>query len=186
MNRLYVYTRLCGLVARVAGCRSRGPGFDSRCYQIFWKVVGLERGPLSLVRITEELLEPKSSGSGYRKPRLTAMGICCAGHVTRCLQKLTLTSPTSGGRSVCIVRLQTKATEFSLVLVSYTGCPRRNVPDFGRAFLMLKYTDITKNTYVPSWTVTEIMAREMFGLLAVPRTVLLSWLRFISLTLTAP
>jgi len=39
----------------------------------------------------------------------------------------------------------------------YTGCPRRNVPDFGRVFLMLKYTDITQNTYVQSWTVTEIM-----------------------------
>jgi hypothetical protein len=42
----------------------------------------------------------------------------------------------------------------------YTECPRRNVPDFGRVFLMLKYTDITQNTYVQSWTVTEIMARE--------------------------
>ena len=30
----------------------------------------------------------------------------------------------------------------------YTGCPRRNVPDFGRVFLMLKYADITQNTYV--------------------------------------
>ena len=29
-----------------------------------------------------------------------------------------------------------------------TGCPRRNVPDFRRVFLMLKYTDITQNTYV--------------------------------------
>ena len=28
----------------------------------------------------------------------------------------------------------------------YTGCPRRNVPDFGRVFPMLNYTDITKNT----------------------------------------
>jgi hypothetical protein len=27
--------RLCGLVVRVPGCRSRGPGFDSRHYQIF-------------------------------------------------------------------------------------------------------------------------------------------------------
>jgi hypothetical protein len=27
----------------------------------------------------------------------------------------------------------------------YTGCPRRNVPYFGRVFLMLKYTDITQN-----------------------------------------
>jgi hypothetical protein len=32
----------------------------------------------------------------------------------------------------------------------YSGCPRRNVPDFGRVFLMLKYTDITQNTYVQS------------------------------------
>jgi hypothetical protein len=42
----------------------RGPGFNSRRHQIFWKVVGLERGPLSLMRIIEELLEWKSSGSG--------------------------------------------------------------------------------------------------------------------------
>jgi len=40
-------------------------------------------------------------------------------------------------------------------------CPRRNVPDIGRVFLMLKYTDITQNTYVQSGTVTEIMAREV-------------------------
>jgi len=32
----------------------------------------------------------------------------------------------------------------------YTGCPRRNVPDFRRVFLMLKYTDITQNTYIQS------------------------------------
>jgi hypothetical protein len=38
-------------------------GFDSRNYQIFWEVVGLERGPLNLVNITEELLGRKSSGS---------------------------------------------------------------------------------------------------------------------------
>jgi len=49
--------RLCGLVVRVSGYRYTGPGFDSRRYQIFWVVVGLERGPLSLVRSTEELLE---------------------------------------------------------------------------------------------------------------------------------
>ena len=53
----------------------------------------------------------------------------------------------------------------------YTGCPGRNVPDFGRMFLKLKYTDLTKNSYIQSWTVTDIMAREKCGLLAVPRTV---------------
>jgi hypothetical protein len=53
--------RLCGLVVRVPGNISRDPGFDSR-------------GPLSLVRITEEPLEWKSSGSRSREPRLTAVG----------------------------------------------------------------------------------------------------------------
>jgi len=38
-------------------------------------------------------------------------------------QKLALTSPTGGGRSVGIVRVRTKATEFSLVLVK--ECTRR-------------------------------------------------------------
>jgi hypothetical protein len=59
----------------------------------------------------------------------------------------------------------------AVVPYSYTRCPRRNVPKFGRVFLMLKYTDISQNTYNQSWTVTEIMAREKCGLLAVPRTV---------------
>jgi hypothetical protein len=52
----------------------------------------------------------------------------------------------------------------------YTGCPRRNVPNLGRVFLMLKYTNITQNTYIQSWTVTEIITREKWGFLAVPNT----------------
>jgi hypothetical protein len=38
-------------------------GFDSRRYQIFREVVGLERSPLSLVSTIQELLGRKSSGS---------------------------------------------------------------------------------------------------------------------------
>ena len=47
-------------------------------------------------------------------------------------------------------------------MYEYTGSHRRNGPNFGRVFLMLKYTDITQNTYIQSWTVTEIMAREFW------------------------
>jgi hypothetical protein len=32
----------------------------------------------------------------------------------------------------------------------YTGCPGRKGHNFGRVFLMLKYTDITQNTYIQS------------------------------------
>jgi hypothetical protein len=39
-------------------------GFDSQRYQIFWEVVGLERGPLSFVSTIEKPLERKSYGSG--------------------------------------------------------------------------------------------------------------------------
>jgi hypothetical protein len=65
------------------------------------KLVGLERGPLSLVKTTEELLGRNSSGSGLetreygrgdssRWPRATLYP----------QKKLALTSLTSGGRSV--------------------------------------------------------------------------------------
>ena len=44
---------------------------------------------------------------------ITAVGIRCADHVTPLYpQKLALTSPTGGGRSVGIVHSRTKSTEF--------------------------------------------------------------------------
>ena len=61
-------------------------------------------------------MNEKSRGSRSRKQILTAVGTRCADHVTPLYpQKLALTSPTRGGRSVGIVRVRTKATEFSLV-----------------------------------------------------------------------
>ena len=42
---------------------------------------------------------------------------------------------------------------------------------------MLSYTDITRNTYIQSWTVTEIMATEKCGHLAFPRNVRLQLYR---------
>ena len=44
----------------------------------------------------------------------------------------------------------------NLVATKYTGCNRRNGPDFGRVFLMLSYTEKPQNTYIQSSMVTEI------------------------------
>jgi hypothetical protein len=49
--------RLCGLVVRVLGYTSGGPGSIPGTTKK--KVVGLERGPLSLVSTTEEILDRK-------------------------------------------------------------------------------------------------------------------------------
>jgi hypothetical protein len=51
------FDRLCGLVVRVLGYRSGGPGSIPGTTRK--KVVFLERGPLSLLSTTEELLETK-------------------------------------------------------------------------------------------------------------------------------
>jgi hypothetical protein len=54
---LHFGDRLCGLVVRVLGYRSGGPGSISGTTRK--KVVDLERGALSLVSTTEELLDRK-------------------------------------------------------------------------------------------------------------------------------
>jgi hypothetical protein len=103
--------RHCGLVVRVPGYRSGGP--DSIPWTTRKKVVGLERGPLSLVSTTEELLGRKVAAPVY-KTENTAVWIRYADHAAPSIRKkFSITSPTSGGRSVGIVRSRTQAMEFS-------------------------------------------------------------------------
>jgi hypothetical protein len=89
-------------------------GFDSRRYQIFWDVVGLERGPLNFVSTNEELLGRKDSGSGLENREYGCGNQSRWIRGNLCRQKLALTSPTSDGRSGGIVRSRTQATEFNL------------------------------------------------------------------------
>jgi hypothetical protein len=90
--------------------------FDSPRYQVFREVVGLERGPLSLVSAIEELLGRKSSGSGLEDRE----GIRLADYATTLYpQKLALTSPTSGGRSGGMVSSRTQTTEFVIVCLFF-------------------------------------------------------------------
>jgi hypothetical protein len=76
--------------------------------------VRLERGPLSLVSTTEELLGRNSSGPGLENREYGCGDPLRWPRDTLYRQKLALTSPTCGGRLVGIVHLRTKTTEFVL------------------------------------------------------------------------
>jgi hypothetical protein len=80
-------------MVRVPGYRSRGPGFV----------------PVTTI---EELLGRNSSGSGLENREYGSGDPLRWPHDTLYQQKLAVTLPTSGGRSVGIVRVLTKATEF--------------------------------------------------------------------------
>jgi hypothetical protein len=101
--------RLCGLVLRVPGYRTRAPGSIPGATRFFWEVVGLEQGPLSLVNTTEEILWLKSSRSGLENQEYCRRDSSRWPRSSLYPQTLALTSPTSGGRSVGIVGLRTHA-----------------------------------------------------------------------------
>ena len=90
-------------------------------------------------------MNEKSSGSRSRKQRLTAVGTRCSDHVTPLYpQKLALTWPTGGGRSVGIVRVRTEATEFSFSLsrtsASFTPvCERQKLKYFSEVYVRSKF-----------------------------------------------
>jgi hypothetical protein len=103
--------------------------YSSLCYLQFSRhyqkknVVGLERSPLSLVSTTEELLDRKVSGSCLENREYGRRDPSRWPRDTLYPQKLAITSPTSGGRSVGIVRSRTQTMEFSyLHLYPYVTC----------------------------------------------------------------
>jgi hypothetical protein len=119
-RKAYLGCRVDRLCCQISWLQIQRSGFYFRRYQIFWGVVGLERSPLSLVSIIEELLGRKSSGSGLENKNYGRRG--SAALTTRhplYPQKLALTWPTGGRRSVGIVRSRTQATEFSFSLEYY-------------------------------------------------------------------
>jgi hypothetical protein len=89
----------------------KNSAFNSRHYQIFSEVVDLVRGPLSLASTIEGR---KSIGSGLETWEYSRRDPSCWPRVTSYPQKLALTSLTSCGRSVHIVRSRTQAMKFRL------------------------------------------------------------------------
>jgi hypothetical protein len=90
-------------------------GFDSLRYQIFWEVVGLKRGPLSLVSTIEELRERKSKGPGQENRDYDRGDPSRWPRDTVYPQKLTLTADKRLSLGRYIVLSRTQATEFVFV-----------------------------------------------------------------------
>jgi hypothetical protein len=95
-------------------------GFDSWHYQTFWEVVGLKRGPLSLVSTTEELLETKSSGYGLERREYGRRDPSRWPRGTLYPLKSALISPISGDRLVGIIRSRTQATELVIRMICWS------------------------------------------------------------------
>jgi hypothetical protein len=90
--------------------------------QIFWEAAGLGRGPLSIVRTTEELLEGKVAVPVYKTEINERGNLLRWPRDTLYPQTLALNSPKSGGRSVGIVRSRTRSTEFSFSFIAHKRC----------------------------------------------------------------
>jgi hypothetical protein len=94
---------ICPTVLTIPGFAWNDQGINNKkITAIFWEVVGLERGPLSLVSTTEEPLGRKSGCSGLEIREYGRRGPSRWPRGTLYPHKLALTSPTSGGRSVAI------------------------------------------------------------------------------------
>jgi hypothetical protein len=90
-------------------------GFDSLRCQIFWEIVFLERAPLSLVRITEELLNGKVAAPGLKTEINDRGDSLCWPRDNLYPLNLALISPTSVGRSVGMFLLRAKLSIFVFV-----------------------------------------------------------------------
>jgi len=121
-----------------------------------------ETGVLEKRRITAHVCRPVHNLGFINSSHITAFRFCT-------FEEMYFAVPWNRLTAMLLMKLHTSAACIKWILL-YTGCPGGNVPDFGRMFLKLKYTDITQNTYSRSWTVTDIMAREKCGCLAVPPT----------------
>jgi hypothetical protein len=81
---LYIFRPPLWSSGQISWLQIRRSGFNSRHYQR--KVVGLDRGPLSFVSTTEELLDRKIEAPVY-KTENTDVGIRHADHVAPYIRK---------------------------------------------------------------------------------------------------
>jgi hypothetical protein len=116
--------------------------------------VSLERGPLSLVSTTEQLLGRNSSNSSLEIRKYGSGNLLRWPRNTLHPQKFELTSPTSGGRSIGIVHSRTKGTDFSFFFIhplSHTSSWHRNnftlSPPYNYQVITYKIINVVSTVY---------------------------------------
>jgi hypothetical protein len=126
-------------------------GFDSiHRNKTFWAVAVLERCPPSLVSTTEELLWRKSWIAGLEIREYSRRDLSRWPRGTLYPQTLALTSLTSGGRSVGIVRWRTQATECSFLGFRQSQLILFNV----LYFIPVAYP--LRHFYIQGWRVSQV------------------------------
>jgi hypothetical protein len=139
------------------------PGIDSRRYQIFWEVVGLERGPLSLVSTTAELLEWTSRSSVQENREYGRRGsVTLTTRHPPIGKQLALTLPTSGGRTVGIVRSRTQ--------VSYglDSSGSRQRPVAGSSGHSWVTAQLVTSTELVSWAAELLQDKDWYRMIKFP------------------
>jgi hypothetical protein len=124
--------------------------FDTKVEEFDTKVEANDIKVEELVDIKEENPEVIKFPAIKTEPEVCVWGFCV--RQQQCMLPGPFTATKRGHPKIYFFYLYICTMHFVLdqLLHIYTGCPRRNVPDFGRVFLMLKYTDITQNTHIHS------------------------------------
>jgi hypothetical protein len=129
---------------------------DSPRCQIFGEAVCLERGSLSLMNTTEEQPGRNSSGPCLKSRECGRGDPLSLPSNTLYPQKLALTSPTSGGRSVGIVLSRTEAT-MSFRYTAYI-CSSYEYSTIRQKFKLRRqrFRNFSANSgYVQNWKLTK-------------------------------
>ena len=95
--------------------------------------------------------------------RTLSFPILCTSHQLQCSCYLVITDIHKINKFKHITLKERNAFLFFKCDINFAGCNRRNLLYFGRTFCKLNYIGITILTHIWSWTVMEVMTRQILN-----------------------